>query len=145
MSRAIRFAALLPRLVVLTLPFITNCDVEHQSVKAVVAECQSIQLNAANRRTRNIAGMLDVLVNLTAITVSPSSNGWLNIFAKIGGHWIPVLVMPGCKTCFSLRRFPVPKRSTICFGLASCRFLFLMFRRHWGVSGTGNGIARTSV
>ena len=131
--------------VVLTLPFITNCGVEHQSVKAVVAECQSIRLSADSRRTRNIAGMLDVPVNLTAITASPSSNGWWNMSARSGGHWIPVSAMPGCKTCFSRSRFPAPKRSTICSGLASCRFLFLMFRRRWGVSSTENGIARTNA
>src|SRR5574344_1189574 len=99
MSRAIRFAALQLRLVVRTLPFITNYDVEHQSVKAVVAVYRSIRLSADSMCTRSIVRVPDAPASLITITASPSSNGWLNMSVRSGGHWLPVLAMRDCKTC----------------------------------------------
>ncbi len=63
------------------------------------------------------------LVKSIMTTVSCLFNGWWNESARNAGHWMPALAIPGETSYLRQNRFPVPRRSTTCFGLTSfhCR------------------------
>lgn len=62
-------------------------------------------------------------------TASCLSNGWWNESARNAGHWMPALAMLGEISYLLRNRFPVPRRSTTCFGLTNFHCHSSRYRR----------------
>ena len=89
----------------------------------------SIWQSAVRRLMQRIARTPGSLVKSIMTTASCLSNGWWNESARNAGHWMPALAMLGEISYLLRNRFPVPRRSTTCFGLTNFHCHSSRYRR----------------